>query len=256
MRLILAAVALGARAVVAQSSCKFWFPDEAIEFDLSSLTTSPSGNYWDYHFGMAFYSVSFCSNIQGASCAPGSLPSASMAQKPGAGGCQQSFGVVDNTTAKLLATDPSQGLTLIYGGGPPICSDLSASYSVVNLRCDPTTAFMVTGLTILQQNCAIEIDARSRAACPYRRTIVVNSLGAGWIAAIAVIVSLTLYCAVGAGVKRYRRGTSGIESVPHIDTLRKVRGAVMGALFSGPPASTEYYAAAGDDGEFFAEGKA
>ena len=173
-----------------------------------------------------------------------------MAFKPAVGNCQQSYGVVDNTTAKLLATDPSQGLTLIYGGGPPLCSDFGASYSVINLRCDPTATFLVTGLNILQQNCAIEIEARARAACPYRKTIVVNSLGGGWIAVIVIIASLSLYCGIGAGVKRYRRGTSGIESVPHIDTLRKVQGFLQELIGRGRPSTEQYYAASGDDGEF------
>jgi hypothetical protein len=202
------------------------------------------------------YAFSFCNNIAATYCddgAGGRVGTAAMAMKA-AGGCQQSFGLASNTTAKLLPTDLGAGVAVTYSGGPP-CPDGSPSSSTFNLQCDPTVATVnVTSLVVVKQNCALEFYAVSAAACPYPKTRVETPLGAGWIAAIVVVASLSLYCAVGAGVKRYRMGTSGIESVPHIDTLRALwAGAarvvlrLRGGGAAGGAAAGDYLAAPGDE---------
>jgi len=223
---------------------------------VSRLAGSTPNNYFLFAASTGqSYAFSFCNNIYGAKCPGRSAVSSSMTLKPKEAGCQQSFGAVGNTTAKLLATDPSAGVSVTYQGGQP-CADGSPSYSTYNLLCDPTVAagsVNVTNLVVIQQNCAVEFNVRTAAACPYPKTRVVTPLGAGYIALIAVVASLSLYCAVGAGVKRYRQGSSGIESVPHIDTLRALYAGATRAVhrLRGGAASdgADYLAAPGGGDE-------
>jgi hypothetical protein len=197
-------------------------------------------DFYSFTAGAQNYLFSFCNNVRGASCTAAGLPTASMSIKPGINGCLQSFGLATNASAKLLAADPTAGLALTYSGGPT-CSDLSSSYTLFSLTCDRSTAFAVTSLMVLQANCAIEVSARTAAACPAVKPSVVTPLGAGYIAAIVVVVSLSLYCVGGMGVKRYRFGSSGIETVPHIDTMRKVRAAAGRLLRRGGGDADEAY---------------
>lgn len=224
---------------------------------MSRLASRSAVNYFTYAppGGSQTYAFSFCNNIAQTYCnvAGGRVATAAMALRP-TGGCQQSFGAVSNTTAKLLPTDLGAGVSVTYSGGP-LCPDLSPSFSTFNLQCDPTVATVnVTSLVVIKQNCALEFYAVSAAACPYPKTRVVTPLGAGYIAAIVLVASLSLYCAVGAGVKRYRMGTSGIESVPHIDTLRALyagAGRVVlrlrGGAAAGGAAAGDYQSAPGDE---------
>lgn len=275
-------------------SLQFWFPDEGFEFDckfpppltifvyekllptltlsrpltnsrstshaspraVSNLATGVSREAYYYSSGPQQYAFSFCNNIGNVLCDDGNggkVATSSMELKPVVGNCAQSFGDVSNTSAKLLATNPSEGLTVTYSGGPP-CSDYSPAYSTFNLLCDPSAGFNITGLTVIKQNCAIEITARSAAGCPYRKTLVYTPLGGGYIAAIVLVSTLSLYCAVGMGVKRYRQGTSGIESVPHIESLRAVYSRIGSAVsrLRGSPgdSSSDYFTAPGAEDDF------
>jgi hypothetical protein len=220
---------------------------------VGSLATVPSQGYFEVTAGPQTYAFSFCGNLVGALCGPAGAqyPTGSMALKSIVGGCLQSYGLATNASATLLASDPTQGVTVTYAGGPQ-CSDLSTAYTVINLVCDRTTPATVVGARVLQQDCAIEVNLRSAAACPYAKARVVTPLGGGYIALIVIVSALSLYCVAGVGWKRYRSGASGIEAVPHIDSLRKAYAAaarLVGRVTGrgGAGGGDGYYVAAGGD---------
>lgn len=220
---------------------------------MGSLPSLSPNGYYEVTAGPQTYAFGFCGNLNGALCGPvgAQYPAGSMALKPVVGGCLQSFGLATNASAKLLASDPNQGVTVTYAGGPP-CSDLSTAYTVINLVCDRSTPVTVVNARVLQQDCAIEVNVRSAAACPYPKARVVTPLGGGYIALIVIVSALSLYCVAGVGWKRYRSGASGIEAVPHIDTLRRVYAAAGRAVGrvtgrGGAGAGDGYYVAAGGD---------
>ena len=177
------------------------------------------------------------------------MPSAFMWVLSG-GGCGQTYGSISAASARLLASGPTQGLTLTYagGGGGSGGGGCESSRAELSLLCEPSaTTLSNVSLAFLTQGCVVQLQALSAAACPYTKVLVETPLGAGYISFIVLTVALSLYCGVGAGLKRYRSGASGIEAIPHIDLLRRAHAWVRQRMGWGGGIELGDYAAAEDE---------
>ena len=201
------------------------------------------------------YAVNFCAPIGSLPCRNGTAPQASMQLSGLNGVCYQALGAFSSLTTKLLSTDPGAGITLTYGGGAVCNSNSRLNYStVIKLACDPSLPSSppndldVDALSGPTGDCEYVYEMRSSYGCPYSRVRVVPSLGGGWIAFIAVLVSCVMYCLIGAGVKRWRFGSTGVEAIPHIDTARKVKERLVGLVGRGGGGGGDEYFAVDVDG--------
>jgi len=130
-----------------------------------------------------------------------------------------------------------------------LCSRLQRRlFKLCSLLCEPSaTTLSNVSLAFLTQGCVVQLQALSAAACPYTKVLVETPLGAGYISFIVLTVALSLYCGVGAGLKRYRSGASGIEAIPHIDLLRRAHAWVRQRMGWGGGIELGDYAAAEDE---------
>jgi hypothetical protein len=180
------------------------------------------------------YAFSLCQPIADAFCTPSTLPRTSAMLMAVGGGCQQSYGSAANSSVRLLATDPSKGLTITYLSGAACSSGVGASYTTLDLSCAAgVPGVAVSSIDLQSGGCHLVISANSSAACPYPKARVVTPLGAGWIAFIVLLALTTLYCVGGVAYKRWRYGSSGVEALPNVDTWRRLHRATVGRLTRG-----------------------
>lgn len=137
--------------------------------------------------------------------------------------CLRSYGAGGAPTG--VGASPSvnegQGVRLTYGGGAS-CGSSTGQLSVAkfNFNCgtlDEQEAWQQASLT-LNGNCELLVTVSSKDGCGEYQGVL-EKLGWGWTFLLVASCLTAVYIGVGAAWKKFKRGASGMEVVPHIDSI-------------------------------------
>ena len=147
--------------------------------------------------------------------------------------CPLKIGSVYNipTFSLLQEDDYSQGVRITSGGGDSCPGMSGATYTAVfNLQCDTTSgsATSIQQVSIDSSGCVYTININSRYACPSYKTMPAFPLFV-----VCMVILIMCYCVIGIVFKSISLGTSGWESVPHIDFWRSVFRRLDGCINRG-----------------------
>lgn len=153
-----------------------------------------------------------------------------------------SLGSTDKATpafAPLDLSEPSAGLQIIYTGHDTcmLSGPQTQFRTVLEIECDESAGDIGAvelswrdplnpGATMTSPSCSLGVRLKSSAGCPTLKT---NTFQ---LVVIVALLLLVAYCTIGIAWNK-RRGTTGFESVPHIDFWRDLRDlAVDGCAFA------------------------
>lgn len=210
-------------------------------------TSLKAASPFEYDNGaQAIFNYAFCSNVTTVTCPADSryfTPSLQLVPN-GSGQCLQSYGSLSSTQASPMAT-PTDGMTLVYGGGEKCDSLGTQSSTTFELMCDPSVSVLaVKQLEVPNVNCALKYTIRTPAACPTFKAPAAKPLSGGWVVFIIFVVAIIVYLVGGVIFKRVKYQASGIEAIPNIDFWRSVGERLSRCLTCRrqyQPANESYY---------------
>jgi hypothetical protein len=115
--------------------------------------------------------------------------------------------------------DVSQGVRVALPTGVACPGKKGFDYQLVlHLYCD-ANALQPNLYEVVddEQQCAFVFNLKTRQSCPSFKTMSGFS-----IFIVCTLIALLIYCAVGIVFKTITLGTSGVESIPHVDFWRSV----------------------------------
>lgn len=130
-------------------------------------------------------------------------------------------GDVNHAQWSLLdATDPMKGVSITYTNGDACQSAATSPPKTVtySISCDNNGQSSLNNVVADSSGCNYEFVFSSPSACPSIPSP--QSLGTGGVVFVLILVAIFLYIAIGIGWKKRVKGTSGMESIPHIDFWR------------------------------------
>ena len=140
----------------------------------------------------------------------------------------KNYGSYTQSSWRSLGVDPSQGIEITYSGNGlslgSCGSQLLSTQTVFAISCAPqlSVPLVVDSLALSDNGCTATYSIRSPAGCGIVSTTIIYPLGVGWIVFISVICLISAYLGFGMMYNRYRYGSKGLESVPHISFWRNL----------------------------------
>lgn len=212
----------------AVSACKVSV-NNAVEFDLSPLMSKDEPHQWRDSATGTIYEATICNSMRlldGHCGVDNAVATESYT-------CDV-YGRYDawQLTSFLDEANPKSGVMLSYGNGGQCHSTTAGKSSAIfMIACDISATSFGAALNKVESSsddCQHMFYFTSLAGCGYDKVDQggndasgTQGLGTAGIVILTIIAAMLLYCSIGAAYKRSVYGSTGVESLPHIELCRK-----------------------------------